>query len=67
MTETIFAYSHIRLNECAYLLGCLYLSILKTWLAVYREITKDNLGLFSFQRAISKLPSLQRVKLVVKA
>jgi transposase-like protein len=46
-------------------------SLLKPWLAVYRGISKDNLGiylsLFRFQRTTSQIPSLQRLKLIVKA
>jgi transposase-like protein len=46
-------------------------SVLKPWLAVYRGISKDNIGLylslFHFQRATSQIPSLQRLKLIVKA
>ena len=46
-------------------------SLLKPWLAVYRGISEDNIGLylslFRFQRTTSQLPSLQRLKLIVKA
>jgi len=46
-------------------------SILKPWLAVHRGVSKDNLDLylsfFYLQMITSQLPTLQKIKLIVKA
>ncbi len=61
-----YARGNIHTNNCEN-----RASILKPWLAIHRGVSKDNLdvylSLFHLQRATSKLPNLQKIKLIVKA
>ena len=45
-------------------------SILRPWLSVHRGISKDNLdtylSLFQLQRNTNKLPTIEKIKLIVK-
>jgi len=46
-------------------------SILRTWLSVHRGISKDNLNtylsLFQLQRNTNKQPTIEKIKIIVKA
>jgi transposase-like protein len=46
-------------------------SILRQWLSVHRGISKDNLNtylsLFKLQRNTNKLPTIEKIKIIVKA
>ena len=61
-----YARGNIHTNNCEN-----RASILKPWLAIHRGVSKDNidvyLSLFHFQRATSKPPNLQKIKLIIKA
>lgn len=64
-SEGEYARGDVHVNNCEN--RC---SLLRPWLAVHRGISKDNLGaylsLFQFQRTTSQLPSLQRLKLILR-
>jgi len=61
-----YARGNIHINNCEN-----RASILKPWLAIHRGVSKDNLDLYlsllHLQRTTSKLPNLQKIKLIIKA
>ena len=60
-----YARGNIHTNNCEN-----RASILKPWLAIHRGVSKDNLDVylsfFHLQRTTSKLPNLQKIKLIIK-
>jgi len=60
-----YARGEVHINNCEN-----RASILRTWLSVHRGISKDNLNtylsLFQLQRKTNKLPTIEKIKLIVK-
>jgi transposase len=61
-----YARGEVHINNCEN-----RASLLRPWLSVHRGISKDNLdtylSLFQFQRNTNKLPTIEKIKLIVKA
>jgi transposase len=60
-----YARGDIHINNCEN-----RASILRTWLSVHRGISKDNLNTYltlsQLQRKTNKLPTIEKIKLIVK-
>jgi len=60
-----YARGEVHINNCEN-----RASILRPWLSVHRGISKDNLNtylsLFQLQRKTNKLPTIEKIKLIVK-
>jgi transposase-like protein len=61
-----YARGEVHINNCEN-----RASLLRPWLSVHRGISKDNLdtylSLFQFQRNTNKLPTIEKIKIIVKA
>jgi transposase len=60
-----YARGDVHINNCEN-----RASILRRWLSVHRGVSKDNLdtylSLFQLQRITNKLPTIEKIKTIVK-
>jgi transposase-like protein len=61
-----YARGDVHINNCEN-----RASLLRPWLSVHRGVSKDNLNtylsLFQLQRNTNKLPTIEKIKTIVKA